>query len=121
MRWGGMHTDRGKTGYHGYWGVNFFELDEHLPSEGLDFAGLTTGLKAHGLKTVLDIVTNHVGQAFYYDINGNGQADIQTFGGGKPGNPPATPRLRRGPSGRPRSGRSSRRSRPGTSAKPALT
>ncbi|AKC87657.1 alpha-amylase family glycosyl hydrolase [Pseudoxanthomonas suwonensis] len=55
----GFLTDRGKTGYHGYWGVNFHRLDEHLPSAGLDFAGLTAGLRGHGLKTVLDIVGNH--------------------------------------------------------------
>ncbi|GHA81717.1 alpha-amylase family glycosyl hydrolase [Cognatilysobacter bugurensis] len=59
VKWGGMHTDQGKTGYHGYWGVNFFELDEHLPSRGLDFRALTAGLKQQGLKTVLDIVANH--------------------------------------------------------------
>ena len=58
-KWGGMWTDRGKTGFHGYWGVNFYKLDEHLPSRDLDFRGLTRGLKAHGLKTVLDIVCNH--------------------------------------------------------------
>ena len=52
-------TDRGKTGYHGYWGVNFFKLDEHLPSEGLDFAAFTAGLHAADLKVVLDIVGNH--------------------------------------------------------------
>jgi len=52
-------TDRGKAGYHGYWGVNFYRLDEHLPSPGLDFAALTRGLRGHGLKTVLDIVANH--------------------------------------------------------------
>ncbi|WP_372014674.1 alpha-amylase family glycosyl hydrolase [Pseudoxanthomonas sp. 10H] len=55
----GFLTDRGKTGFHGYWGVNFHRLDEHLPSAGLDFAGLTAGLRAQGLKTVLDIVGNH--------------------------------------------------------------
>ncbi|MBO9717716.1 MAG: cyclomaltodextrin glucanotransferase [Pseudoxanthomonas sp.] len=55
----GFLTDRGKTGFHGYWGVNFYRLDEHLPSAGLDFAGLNAGLHAHGLKTVLDIVGNH--------------------------------------------------------------
>lgn len=55
----GFLTDRGKTGFHGYWGVNFYRLDEHLPSAGLDFAGLTAGLRANGLKTVLDIVGNH--------------------------------------------------------------
>lgn len=59
VQWGGSFQDRGKTGYHGYWGVNFYKLDEHLPSTGLDFAGLASGLEQHGLKTVLDIVTNH--------------------------------------------------------------
>lgn len=53
-------NDLGKTGYHGYWGVNFFELDEHLPSPGLDYAALTRSLRdEHGLKTVLDVVCNH--------------------------------------------------------------
>ncbi|MFN4160932.1 MAG: alpha-amylase family glycosyl hydrolase [Stenotrophomonas sp.] len=52
-------TDRGKTGYHGYWGINFYTLDEHLPSADLDFAGLTRGLHAARLKVVLDIVGNH--------------------------------------------------------------
>ncbi|MBD8527361.1 alpha-amylase family glycosyl hydrolase [Pseudomarimonas arenosa] len=52
-------TDRGKSGYHGYWGLNFFAVDEHLPSPGLGFAELTRGLQAKGLKTVLDIVGNH--------------------------------------------------------------
>ncbi|WP_457096585.1 alpha-amylase family glycosyl hydrolase [Lysobacter sp. P5_B9] len=59
VAWGSMFTDRGKTGFHGYWGVNFYKLDEHLPSANLDFAGLTRGLKRNGLKTVLDIVCNH--------------------------------------------------------------
>lgn len=57
--WGGSLSDRGKTGYHGYWGVNFYKLDEHLPSEGLDFAGFTKAMKAGGLDVVLDIVGNH--------------------------------------------------------------
>jgi glycosidase len=52
-------TDRGKTGYHGYWGVNFYTLDEHLPSKDLDFAAFTRGLHAANLKVVLDIVGNH--------------------------------------------------------------
>jgi glycosidase len=59
-----MWTDQGKTGYHGYWGVNFYKLDEHLPSAGLDFRGLAKGLKSHGLKTVLDIVLNHGSPAY---------------------------------------------------------
>jgi cyclomaltodextrin glucanotransferase len=57
--WAGFWTDGGKTGYHGYWGVNFYKLDEHWPSPGLDFAGMTAALRKHGLLTVLDIVCNH--------------------------------------------------------------
>lgn len=57
-------TDRGKSGYHGYWGMNFFRVDEHLPSPGLEFADLTRGLRERGLKTVLDIVANHSSPAF---------------------------------------------------------
>ncbi|MEE7558395.1 cyclomaltodextrin glucanotransferase, partial [Xanthomonas sp. Kuri4-2] len=56
---GGSLSDRGKTGYHGYWGVNFYRLDEHLPSPGLDFAGFTAAMHAQRLKVVLDIVGNH--------------------------------------------------------------
>jgi cyclomaltodextrin glucanotransferase len=57
-------TDRGKAGYHGYWGMDFFRVDEHLPSPGLQFADLTRGLRAKGLKTVLDIVANHSSPAW---------------------------------------------------------
>ena len=63
-KWSGFWTDGGKTGYHGYWGVNFYKLDEHLPSKDLDFRALTAGLKQHGLKTVLDIVANHGSPAY---------------------------------------------------------
>lgn len=52
-------TDRGKAGYHGYWGTNFHRVDEHLPSPGLDYPELVRELRGHGLKTVLDIVGNH--------------------------------------------------------------
>lgn len=57
-------TDRGKTGYHGYWGINFYKLDEHLPSEGLDFAGFTRAMKEQKLDVVLDIVGNHGSPAY---------------------------------------------------------
>ena len=61
----GAFTDKGKTGYHGYWGVNFFVVDEHLESADLSFADLTKTLQQdHGIKTVLDIVGNHGSPAF---------------------------------------------------------
>ncbi len=57
-------SDRGKAAYHGYWAINFHRIDEHLPSADLDFAGLTAGLRAKGLRTVLDIVGNHGSPAY---------------------------------------------------------
>lgn len=58
-------ADRGKTGYHGYWGVNFFRVDEHLESPGLSFATFNRRLEEdHGLLTVLDIVSNHGSPSF---------------------------------------------------------
>jgi cyclomaltodextrin glucanotransferase len=69
VKWEGFWTDGGKTGYHGYWGVNFYQLDEHLPSPGLDFRALTATLRAHGLKTVLDIVANHGSPAYTMPVD----------------------------------------------------
>jgi cyclomaltodextrin glucanotransferase len=61
----GFGADRGKTGYHGYWGVNFFVVDEHLESDGLSFADFTRALRdEYGLKYVLDVVANHGSPAF---------------------------------------------------------
>lgn len=57
---GSVGTDGGKTGYHGYWGVNFYKVDEHLESPDLSFADLTRILREeYDLKYVLDIVANH--------------------------------------------------------------
>lgn len=88
--WGSFWTDQGKTGYHGYWGVNFYRLDEHLPSPGLDFAGFTAAMKAKQLKVVLDIVGNHGSPAYtmpkdqpmfgkVYDRDGRLLADHQNL------------------------------------------
>ena len=64
VRWKGMFQDRGKTGYHGYWGSNFYKVDEHLPSKDLDFGRLNHELSERGIHTVLDIVANHGSPAF---------------------------------------------------------
>jgi cyclomaltodextrin glucanotransferase len=65
----GPGGDLGKTGYHGYWGVNFFEVDEHLESPGLTFADFTRQLREqHGLKYVLDVVCNHGSPAYTMPI-----------------------------------------------------
>ena len=90
IKWGSGLADRGKTGYHGYWSNNFFELDEHLPSPGLDFAAFTHQMRAKGLGTVLDIVANHGSPAWtmpvtqpkfgkIYDAGGKLVADEQNL------------------------------------------
>lgn len=85
-------TDLGgpKTGYHGYWTQDFLDVDPHLVSRkslnGADYADTRDGRMQHykdlvalahkrGLKVIQDIVCNHVGPVFYYDVNGNGALD----------------------------------------------
>ena len=60
VKFGSGYLDGGKTGYHGYWGVNFYRLDEHLSSKDLDFSKFVSLLREkHSLKFILDIVGNH--------------------------------------------------------------
>lgn len=65
VTYGAGYLDGGKTGYHGYWGVNFYKLDEHLPSKDLDFRQFVKALRQrYGLKFILDIVGNHGSPAY---------------------------------------------------------
>ncbi len=69
-----VYTDAGFDAYHGYWAQ---DLTQPSPQFG-DLESLRSMVNAahdRKMKVVLDIVTNHMGQLFYYDINGNGQAD----------------------------------------------
>jgi cyclomaltodextrin glucanotransferase len=87
----GFFADRGKTGYHGYWGVNFYRVDEHLQSADLSFADFTRRMRLeHGLKIVLDIVCNHGSPSYtmpadqpgfgeIYDAAGTLKADHQNL------------------------------------------
>jgi len=76
-----VEEDAGVAGYHGYWTQDFTQPNLHFG----DMAKLRELVKkAHDrdMKVILDIVTNHVGQLFYYDINRNGQPDEQVMGSG---------------------------------------
>ncbi len=87
ITFGGKFKDGGKTGYHGYWANNFYQIDEHYPSEGLDYKAYTTKMRNQfGLKSVFDIVGNHGSPSFsmpedqpkfgeLYDLDGNLVAD----------------------------------------------
>jgi len=82
-----VDTDAGFDGYHGYWTQDATEVNPHFG----DLSALRSMISAaheREMKVILDIVTNHVGQVFYYDINKNGQPDNDVFGGGKTGQSP---------------------------------
>ncbi len=86
-------TDLGgpKTGYHGYWAQDFLDVDPHLVSrKSLDgttgypdtrdgrmqhYKDLVALAHRHGLKVIQDIVCNHTGTVFYYDVNHNNSLD----------------------------------------------
>jgi glycosidase len=76
-----LETDANFDAYHGYWQQDFTHVNPHFG----DLAKLREMvMKMHqaGFKVILDIVTNHVAQLFYYDINGNGSPDENVYGAG---------------------------------------
>ncbi|MFN7143390.1 MAG: alpha-amylase family glycosyl hydrolase [Myxococcota bacterium] len=73
-----VESDAGNGSYHGYWTQDFLNVNPHwgdLPK----MREMVQVMHDNDIKVVLDIVVNHVGQLFYYDINRNGQADITTY------------------------------------------
>ncbi|TNE84456.1 MAG: alpha-amylase [Deltaproteobacteria bacterium] len=76
-----VEEDAGVAGYHGYWTQDFKGVNPHF-GDLAEFREMVQVLHDHDIKVVLDIVVNHVGQLFYYDINRNGQPDQTVFGAG---------------------------------------
>jgi glycosidase len=90
--WKNAHDFGGmKTGYHGYWAQDFLDIDPHLVSrksldgtkeypdtrEGRlehyrDFIALA---RSRGIRIIQDVVLNHAGPVFHYDIDGDGAFD----------------------------------------------
>jgi alpha-amylase len=81
-----VDSDADISGYHGYWQQDLTKVNPHFG----DLAALRSMVaSAHdrGMKVVLDIVCNHMGQVFFYDINKNGRPDDYVNGSGGPGDP----------------------------------
>lgn len=53
------------AGYHGYWGVDFLNVDPHLGTKA-DLIAFSDCAKKLGLKLILDVVTNHTGDVIKY-------------------------------------------------------
>jgi len=76
-----VDTDAGFDGYHGYWAQDLTQVNPHfgdLPA----LRRMVAAAHDRGMKVILDIVTNHLGQLFYYDINLNGEPDERVAGSG---------------------------------------
>jgi glycosidase len=85
-----VYTNAGVDGYHGYWAQ---DLTQPNPFFG-DMAALRSLVAAAhdvGMKVVLDIVCNHMGQLFFYDMNMNGTPDDYIEGSGDPADVPPSP------------------------------
>ncbi len=54
------------AGYHGYWGVDFLNVDPHLGTKA-DLIAFADCAKKLNLKLILDIVTNHTGDVIAYN------------------------------------------------------
>ena len=53
------------AGYHGYWGVDFLNVDPHFGTKA-DLIAFSECAKKLGLKLILDVVTNHTGDVIQY-------------------------------------------------------
>jgi glycosidase len=80
-----VDADAGFDAYHGYWAQNLDRLNPHF-GDLAALRKLVNEAHARGIKVILDIVTNHLGQVFFYDINNNGRPDEWLSGSGVPGN-----------------------------------
>ena len=76
-----VETDADVDSYHGYWAQNLRETNPHF-GDLAQLRKLTAAAHDKSIKVVLDIVTNHMGQVFYYDMNLNGHADVYIGGSG---------------------------------------
>lgn len=76
-----IETDANVDGYHGYWAVDLTQPNAHFGNLD-DLRKLVQGAHDRDMLVVIDIVTNHMGQLFYYDMNLNGAPDILLQGTG---------------------------------------
>ncbi|HEX7604791.1 MAG TPA: alpha-amylase family glycosyl hydrolase, partial [Polyangiaceae bacterium] len=76
-----VDTDADVDSYHGYWAQDLRQLNPHF-GDLAALRSLTASAHERGMKVVLDIVTNHMGQMFFYDMNLNGKPDVNIGGTG---------------------------------------
>jgi len=86
-----IETDANVDGYHGYWAVDLTRPNAHF-GDLEELRSLVRAAHDRDMLVVIDIVTNHMGQLFFYDMNLNGVPDIQLSGtGARPQGSPVPP------------------------------
>lgn len=53
------------AGYHGYWGLDFTDIDPHLGTKA-DYKALVDAAHARGIKVYFDLVVNHTADVIQY-------------------------------------------------------
>ncbi len=76
-----LEQDAGFSGYHGYWTQDFLRVNPHF-GDMAALQNMVDRMHDNGIKVILDIVVNHIGQLWYYDMNRNGRPDDTMYGGG---------------------------------------
>jgi len=66
------------TGYHGYWAVDFSQVDPHLGTLK-DYQQLSDSLHRRDMYLIQDIVVNHTGNFFNYDGKYNPENTAENF------------------------------------------
>lgn len=59
-------VDGSSAGYHGYWNLNWDQIDPHLGTEA-EMQTLIAAAHELGIKVIFDIVVNHTGDAISYE------------------------------------------------------
>ena len=73
--------DAGFASYHGYWPFDFVRPNQHF-GDLHKLRELVDEAHDRDMLVILDVIVNHMGQLFFYDINGNGTPDDFIQGGG---------------------------------------
>jgi len=63
-----------QDGYHGYWASDFTTLNPHF-GDLAELRKLVDSVHARGMKIIVDIVANHTGRVFYYDLDADRSPD----------------------------------------------
>lgn len=66
-----------EDGYHGYWASDFTRLNPRF-GDLEELRRLVNAAHSRGIKVIIDVVPNHSGRVFNYDLNANGALDSTT-------------------------------------------